>query len=132
MRMTEEETLRYQTQGYLSCPKCGAKMRPLTHQMVMQGWDDAIYQATRVVYTGDRSKPTQTIEQPPAYRPSEMKIFGIPLLACNRCNVRKMAPDVEQTLEWARRNMLPARGQDVIPWEVVKHAMAERQPSSTS
>ncbi len=130
--MTEEEALRYTAHGYLPCPKCGSKMRQTLHQSVLQGWDDAIYQASRVVYTGDKSKPTQTIEQPPPYRPSEVKVFGIPVLTCNRCSIRKMTPEVESGVEWARRHMLPARGQDTIPWEVVVRAMAEQHISATS
>lgn len=125
--MTPDETALFDERGFLMCPKCGGKMRHTEFHTLIQGWDDAIRTAVKVQYTGDKRSPTQTIEQPPTAKPSEVLIKGAPMVACHKCNVLKIHPDVTQAVEWTRRNMLPARNRDTIPWEVVTRAMAEQQ-----
>lgn len=128
--MTESETALYNECGFLMCPKCGAKMRPMPFDMLIQGWDDITRQAVKVQYTGDRSKPTHTVEEPPQSTPSEIKIIGSPAIGCHRCNLIKIPLHVAQSIDWARRHLIPARSRDTVPWEVVKHAMAEQQHSA--
>ncbi len=113
--MTQDESALFEQRGFLMCPKCGAKMRKVEFNTLIQGWDDTTRKAVKVQYTGDRRQPTQTIEQPPASMPSEVEIVGAPAVACRRCNVLKIHPDVSRAIEWARGHMMPARNRDTIP-----------------
>lgn len=124
--MTPDETALYHERGFLLCPKCGGKMRKTEFNTLIQGWDESMLRSVKVQYTGDRSKPTQTIEQPPSYKPSEMMILGAPAVACRRCNVLKIDPDITEAVDFARKHMIPARGRDTVPWEVVQGAMAQQ------
>ena len=125
--MTPDEAALYDERGFLVCPKCGGKMRPTTFNTLIQGWDEGSRQAMHIRYTGDRKQPTETIEQPPEYKPSEVQILGVPAVACRRCNVLKIHPDMSHAVDWARKYLLPAKNRDTVPWEVVKHAMAQQQ-----
>ena len=124
--MTPEESALYHERGYLMCPKCGGKMRKTEFNTLIQGWDEAMRNAVKVQYTGDRSKPTHTIEQPPSYKPSEMMIIGAPAVACRRCNILKIDADITKAVEWASAHLIPSRGRETVPWEVVKNALAEQ------
>lgn len=107
-------------------------MRPSGFRTIIQGWDTTTQDAVKIAYTGDRQKPTQSIEAPPQGTPSELEIVGAPAVTCHKCQVLKIHPMITRAVEWARYNMIPLKNRQTVPWEVVKGALAEQHDHAGS